>query len=244
MVIYGEQFVYGRVILTARQQRLVEARETAARRERQGAHRWAAMARAMVAARRQPVAMEDPEEDLLSVENERHLLLQRGQEEALAQSSGSVQVVTVTLHWPLMPVTDVALRLMPRSSSGNVTVRGVLVPYSEGVRPVWWVTGVDQYLERSMALIRFYDFAMRRRETAARRGAISLAELRALDNHLHQRDAWRWAEDARWLAFGMVRGVLRAVPFLCSAAFPAGRDVQDWVADCRAHLPRPYLSDE
>ena len=62
-------------------------------------------------AERDPVAMEDPEEELPSVENTMPFLLQREQE-ALTGRSWSVLEVSVTLHWPMVQVTDIALQLM------------------------------------------------------------------------------------------------------------------------------------
>ena len=55
------------------------------------------------------MALEDPEEELTSMEDERPLLLQRGQEEVLGKCSWSVLAVSFTLHWPMVVVTDVAL---------------------------------------------------------------------------------------------------------------------------------------
>ena len=165
-------------------------------------------------------------------EDDRPLLPQQGQETATARHRGSVQGVSVTpLHWPLqlLPETDGALHLMPRTRGEGVIVRGVLVPYPQGARPTWRLAGVGQYLERSMSLLRFYEFATRRREAAARRGAFSLAELRALDEQLRQRDARRRAVDAAWLALGVVRGALQAVSFLCSDTFPPGQDVEVFI---------------
>ena len=85
-MICSEKFAYGRINLTVPQPRLVEARETAVRREGERHRRWAARARATVTAEC-PVAPEDHEEELPSVEEERPLLLQRGQEEALVRQS-------------------------------------------------------------------------------------------------------------------------------------------------------------
>ena len=161
----------------------------------------------------------------------------------MVRRSGSVLEVPPTLHWPLLSVTNVAMRQMPRTVGGTVTVRSLLVPHPHGARPAWRLTGMDQYLERSMALIRFYDFATRRREAAVRRGEVTLADLRAVDDHLRQRDARLGATDARGLTLDVVRWTLRALPLMCCAAFPAGRDMQDWVSDCSALLPRPHDDD-
>ncbi|XP_063848562.1 uncharacterized protein LOC135093320 [Scylla paramamosain] len=254
MVIYGELFVYGNVTLTAQQKRVAEAREAAARWGRESARRWAEKAK--MAAKQRHV--DTPAEDQLGVGGNLPLedalpLLEAGfpsqgdsprqVREALARHSGMVQEVPVTLHWPLLPVMDPVLRQVPRSRGGSLMLRGVLVPRPCGAHALWQLEDISQYVERSMSLVRFYDFATRRREAAARRGAGSHAALWAHFEHLRQRDARREAVDARWLALGVVCGALRTVTFLCSAVFPAGRAVQDWVADCSALLSRPSPSE-
>ena len=145
------------------------------------------------------------------------------------------QLEANTTLWPLLPLVTPALRVTtPPTHCWSQALRGVLVPRLHGPRVLWRQEGATQYLGRSFSLLRFYDFATRRRQTAASRGAGQQAQLLATyDRLLHP--------DARPDAAELVINVLHGLPFLCSAVFPAGRSLHQWAADCTALIPRRGL---
>lgn len=88
-------------------------------------------------------------------------------------------------------MTSVALRLMLRTRGGSATVWGVLVPHPQGVHPARRLTGIGQYLERSMALLRFYDFVKRRREASVRRHSQTCPLDRSPPPHTYRQQTYR-----------------------------------------------------
>lgn len=209
MPLFGEKFVYGKVKVSEQQQRVVLARAATAKQERELTRRAKGAQRRggerlskEVLGSCHSLAQQDPlpeEVDTCSStsglvqprEAVRHHDLppeegnlpniedtfpQEDDNLFLPGEEGGSSPGTVCITTQLVTVPRWVLRFRAVSFPAR---GGVLVPRQHGHHVVWRRRGVDQYLERSIAWLRFFYFAGRRRDSVVEaRASHTLLEAR------------------------------------------------------------------
>lgn len=239
MPLYGELFVYPKSVFSSGEQRVAQTRAAEARRERELSRRWAARRR---------------DAGLLKQKNEPLVVLvdrsTQTEERILLQVADKATQTEAELVWDdvdnLRPVATEDGPHQPLQQPQVTNSRpGLLLPRPSGPHPLWQRDSFTNYLRRSFDLIRFHDYATKRR-LAARAGQDAQRHQQLLlteYERLRQQEAQRGSLDLRTRTTQMVRGALHAVPLVCSALFPAGRAAQEWAADCAALLPRSDMAE-